>query len=91
MELCGRLKSNGFKVLTSSYWIFLLFFPVALIRGIKNLLIKKENARRNDLETSVNPILNGILCRMLYFENRKIAKGVRFPAGVSVFAVAEKK
>lgn len=88
-ELNEKLKANGFKILNSSYWIFLLFFPVALIRGIKNLLIKKQNARKNDLETPVNPVLNSFLTSLLYFENWFIEKGIRYPAGVSVFSVSE--
>lgn len=73
-----NIFSEHFKIMKNGYWNFSLFFPMFLIRRFK-----KEG---DDLkETS----LNSLLIKLLKLENLLIAKGIRFPVGVSTFIIAK--
>jgi SAM-dependent methyltransferase len=88
-ELRHLLASNGLRVERSSYWNFLLFFPVAVIRLIKKILPKRKAAGTGDMFTPPT-LINRALTAMLRLENRLLLSGVNYPVGVSVMAVGRK-
>lgn len=90
-ELLVMLKNNGFEIIKSGYWNFLLFPAVLAMRLFKNfsgLFVKKKTGRPE----SSNPhsLLNDFLYKALIFENFLVKKNVSFPFGVSIFVVARK-
>jgi 2-polyprenyl-3-methyl-5-hydroxy-6-metoxy-1,4-benzoquinol methylase len=87
-ELRRLLADNGFQVVRSSYWNFLLFWPVALIRLIRRLRPKDE-AFAGDIRPAP-ALLNRALTRLLRCENALLLRGLNFPVGVSVMAVGRK-
>ena len=78
------ISKNDFKIIRLGYWNFLLFLPYTVIN-----FLKSKN-KKEDRLVALNPILNGILIKMLSFENFLIKKGVNFPFGISLFVVLEK-
>lgn len=81
-----KCKDVGFNIISSSYWNFLLFFPVALVRKIKFF---SQNDGKGDLKKH-NPIVNKLFYSILELENN-LLRFVNFPIGLSVFVIAEKK
>jgi 2-polyprenyl-3-methyl-5-hydroxy-6-metoxy-1,4-benzoquinol methylase len=88
-QLLSLLSAAGFDVQKSSYWNFTLFLPTALYRIIAKLTQKelKPEAQLFGLPKSINAILLGLLRA----ENTLLRLGLRFPFGVSVWAIAHKK
>jgi SAM-dependent methyltransferase len=83
-EIVFKLKSEGFEILKSSYWNFLAFFPVFIIRIIKKIF----KIRTNDFY-SFPLFLNKIIAYFVFVENF-LLNYINFPFGVSVFVVARK-
>jgi len=88
-ELSRLLAGNGFDVLRSSYWNFALFFPVAAIRLLKRLMPKREASGAGDMFLPPMPVNRG-LTLLLRCENWLLLRGLNYPVGVSVMAVARK-
>jgi len=82
------LQEAGFKVISSSYWNFLLFFPAAIIRIPQKIF--HLNNQSKDQAYRLNRIINSLLKMLLKVENSLILLGIRFPFGVSVFSLARK-
>jgi SAM-dependent methyltransferase len=84
-EFLGKIEKEGFTVLKSSYFNFLLFFPILLSRRMIHLLglkIKSEN--------EINfPLLNFFL-KAIFSVEPYILKYLSFPFGVSIFCMARK-
>lgn len=87
--LTRLLKEANFRVCSSSYWNFTLFFPTSVLRIFQRLLLNRKRDKRDHLY-NVNPGVNSFLTRLLKIENL-ISMKAGFPFGVSVFAVAVKE
>ena len=83
-----KLFEKDFTPLKISYFNFLLFLPMFLLRKIFNVFpnILKE---RDELDIN-NKFLNNFLYKIFSFE-ASLLKHVNFPVGVSLIAVARKK
>lgn len=84
-ELLKKIEGQGFRVIRSSYFNFLLFFPILLVRwGVRclNLTIQSENR--------INfPLMNYIL-RQIFLLEPYLLRYISFPFGVSIFCIAQK-
>lgn len=85
-ELKEKIGKAGFNIITSGYWNFILFFPVGLMRRIKN---SRKNSKQSDDLSNTSPFLNTILYNWMKFENL-IFHHLGFPLGVSTFCYAFK-
>jgi hypothetical protein len=85
-QITEKLRTVGFDVLKSSYFNFLLFFPIFIARQTIRLLKLKIRS-----ENEVNfPLLNSIL-KTLFSLEVNLLKYVSFPFGVSILCIARKK
>jgi len=84
-ELAKLAKRHGFIVKETSYWNFTLYMPHFFATKVKNLL----NVQTPSLH-AVNPFFNSLLYGLFSLENACIALGIKFPFGVSCFALLEK-
>jgi len=83
-ELISKLKTEGFEMLKSSYWNFFAFFPVFIVRIVKNFFRVKSN----DFY-SFPLFLNFMITHIILLENF-LLNYINLPFGVSVFAVSKK-
>jgi len=88
-HLISLLDSSGFQVLRASYWNAVLFAPVAAVRLLMRAT-RRVHAVDGDQLRVAHPIVNHALLGLLKLENRLLAKGVNWPLGVSVFAIAQR-
>lgn len=88
-ELINLLESANFKIVRSSYWNFIMFFPSFLIRMAQRLFAGKKSMPCDQFY-AVSPVTNKALINLLRWENSLLMK-TGFPFGVSVFAVAVKR
>ena len=91
-QLNGLLSSFHLKF--SSYFNFWLFFPIAMVRFILNLLPKKNSKTSSGSDNEVfssSGLLNSILKQIFKIEKHFLIKGVRFPVGVSILSIGIKK
>ncbi len=86
--LIDILKKSGFQIEKKSYWNFMLFLPSFFIRASQRLF--KKSSKASDQLYEINSFINWTLIVLLKFENR-VLKFIKFPFGVSVFAVSKKK
>jgi len=92
-ELVKLLKNNNFKIVKSGYWNFFLFFPTLLWRLFDTLFskFKQEEVKNKSGNIFFPPqFINKLLILILRFETRIIQR-IRFPLGVSVFAIGSKQ
>ena len=90
-ELVELLDAHHFAVERSSYWNFLLFFPIALVRLVQKVFPPRRHAQsRGDLFKPPE-VINGLLAWLLRCENRLMRWGVDFPFGVSAMVVGRKR
>ena len=85
MDITEKLRHEGFNIIRSSYFNFLLFFPILLMRrmiGFFGLKIESENKINHPL---INFILKAIFSLEPYF-----LKYISFPFGVSILCVGRK-
>ena len=87
-ELVEKLDNAGFSIEKSSYWNFILFFPILIFRKVQKFRIKPENKSDGDLKS--NRILNFLFYHLLNIEN-KLLKLINFPFGISVFCISSQK
>ena len=85
--LMNALKKANFKVERISFWNFMLFFPISLLKLSQHLL-KNKNQNKNQMYKT-NRLVNNFLPYLLGLENW-ILRRVNFPFGLSLFAVARK-
>jgi SAM-dependent methyltransferase len=84
-EIVNRLKGAGFDILKSSYFNFLLFFPILFGRWtihFLNLKIESEN--------KVNFSMLNLLLRAIFSLEVYVLKYFSFPFGVSIFCIARR-
>jgi len=85
-EIVKKLREAGFDILKSSYFNFILFFPILFARFIIRLFgfkIESENELNFPL---INFFLKVIFSLELY-----VLKYFSFPFGVSIFCIARKR
>ncbi len=85
-QIVNRLKGMGFEILKSSYFNFLLFFPILIARWtirLFRLQIESEN--------EINSPLINLLLKTLFSVEIHFLKYFSFPFGVSIFCIARKK
>lgn len=88
-QLLRVLSENNFKIVRSSYWNFVLFFPVSIIRITGRLLNRGKHEPKDQL-FDFGFIINKLLESLLWLENL-LLRIIGFPLGVSVFAIAQKR
>ncbi len=89
LELERKVRGAGFSLEQVSYWNTLLFFPIALVRFILQVLPYASHKSTGQLH-GTNPFINGLLKRLLLLENAYLGSGRNFPFGVSLMVVAKK-
>jgi len=87
-QLKKRLKKAGYHIEYISYWNFSLFFPTALVRTFQNIF-RRNTEQKKDQLYKANTFINKIITLLLKCENW-LLKLLKFPVGVSVFAVCKK-
>ena len=81
-----KLEHEGFTILKSSYFNFILFIPILVVRRMIRLFGLKIES-----ENEINsPLINFFLKAIFSFESY-ILKYFLFPFGVSIFCIAQKK
>jgi hypothetical protein len=85
--LVQNLDKIGFKVITATYRLPLLFFVMFVKKYIEKLFNKKNV--ESDLKF-LPSFINGAFLQMNRFENKIITKGINIPFGSSLFIVAKK-
>lgn len=89
-ELTRLLTDSGFTIKRSSYWNFMLFLPISLVRILKrHLAPSTQSTDEGDLKMPAG-WMNWLLSALLYCENRPLRSGVNWPWGVSVMALCTK-
>ena len=84
-EIVNKLQQEGFKIMKSSYFNFLLFFPIFLVRRLIHLF-----GLRIESENEINsPIINFFL-KAIFSLEPYILKYCSFPFGVSIYCIAKK-
>ncbi|MFX0101005.1 MAG: class I SAM-dependent methyltransferase [Candidatus Hodarchaeota archaeon] len=86
-QLVSILRMLDFKILRAGYWNFSSFIPSLITKFMDKL----HSRPKKDQLFDFGPKINGILTQILKLENYILSKGVNFPLGVSVFAIAQKK
>ncbi len=76
-----KLELTGFKIHRSSYWNFMLFFPIAIIRILQRIFKSKAEHQLYEM----NPLINKLFTYLMAVENKILTK-LNFPVGISVFA-----
>lgn len=91
-QLLQGLKIARFAIERSSYWNTFLFPPVAVIRSIKRTFRGKESSAAAGIGDLFMPprLLNAAFLAVMRLENRFFSRGVNWPFGVSVMAVARR-
>ena len=85
-EITPMLKSKGFTVLYSSYFNFLLFPIILMIRLLERLI--NASIRKNDLRQE-NKIINYIFKKIFTLESTFLPH-ITLPFGVSIITIGGK-
>ncbi len=79
------------KLIFSTYFNFLLFFPIALFRLLSSLFNRsKSETLKTDSEIEVSPIVNRVLQQLFCAENTFLKRQIKLPVGVSILATFRK-
>jgi SAM-dependent methyltransferase len=93
-ELRQRVEANGFDIVRSGYWNVGLLAPTAAMRLLARVRPKparNDDAAQQDDFKELNPLVNGAILALMNLENRMLAAGVDFPAGVSTWVIARRR
>lgn len=88
-EVEGYFSNNEWRILKSSYRVFLLFIPVMLIKLIKRLVFSHKSDLVSD-QYIPPQIINDLLTHLQIFENRLFLR-VNLPIGSSIFLLIQKQ
>ncbi len=92
-ELEELLKANGFELVYGSYFNFILFFPILLVRVLSKMLPKKKTDKStgSDFEKfSSNDFLNRMLYKVFSMELTFLKWNIKLPLGVSAMIIGKK-
>lgn len=78
---------NGFEIVRSSYWNFVLFFPLFIYRLLERLRLTSAQMAQLRHHSS---LINNLFAHILTVENLFLRLGLTYPFGASVFVVAKK-
>jgi len=84
-EITAKLKEAGFDLLRSSYFNFILFFPILFARRMIHLV-----GLRIESENKINSPLINFFLKTIFSLEPSILKYFSIPFGVSIFCVAKK-
>lgn len=87
LKLENKIKKVGFKINRTSYWNFILFFPVYILR-ILQCFFSRDKKKKDQLY-QFNFLLNRILKNLLKIENYFL-RFINFPIGISIFVICNK-
>ena len=78
-------QKEGNKIFVS-YFNFILFLPIYLIRQLSNLFISDEKrpGSGSDFETFKPGIMNTLLYKLMGFESKLLNSNFKLPFGVSI-------
>jgi hypothetical protein len=91
-QVLRMLTGAGFAVEFATYRLC-GFFPLLLAWRLLSRMTASAGGNEpvvSDVAHVPSPFLNNMLLRLLKIENRLVVRGVRFPVGTSVFALARK-
>lgn len=83
-ELVQLIKEQGFRVLKSFYFNFLLLAPIFMMRKLLKMLGKKQN------ENEINSSLINKIFQAIFTLDVKLAKVLPIPFGVSCCVIVQK-
>jgi SAM-dependent methyltransferase len=86
-ELKEKLEAAGFKVRRISFFMFILFPIVYLVRKIQTY--PKDTQLKHVHEVQVVPVINGLFLALFRFE-KTLLRAFNLPIGSSLIAVAQK-
>jgi len=92
-QLSERVQAAGFVIEDSGYWNWALFFPTAAARvtaSIRAALMPPTPDAEHDRFAELRPGLNAVVREWMLLENRLMARGARFPLGMSTWVIASK-
>jgi len=92
-QLNQLFTDKQFQLADSSYFNFWLFFPIAAVRFLLNLLPKKKGTETSGSDNEVlssSGILNKLMFSIFHSEKALLKTGIRFPFGVSIFSLGTK-
>lgn len=87
------LQKAGLKKTTSSYFNFWLFFPIATIRTILNIIPRKKSIKSSGSDNEIfrsSKIINVIAFSIFKSERLLLRKGIKLPFGVSILSIGTK-
>jgi hypothetical protein len=85
-EFLRKLEHEGFTILKSSYFNFILFIPILVARRMIRLL-GLEIASENEINS---PLIN-FFFKAIFSMEVYVLKYFSFPFGVSIFCIAKKR
>lgn len=91
-QLKNVLFAEDFEIKEHGYWNIFLFFPVVVVRFLKNMFSTKDspNTEHSGDLSLLNPIVNKAIYGLLRIEQAML-KFIRMPFGVSTYIVLTKK
>lgn len=84
-ELRAKLTASGFEMVRTTYFIMMLFFPIAVIRVWQGIF--KKNVSPKTSHVILPRWVNFVIERLLALE-RVLCRHVNLPFGVSIVAIA---
>jgi hypothetical protein len=84
-EILGKIETEGFTIMESSYFNFFLFFPIAFGRRLIRLFGLKIES-----ENKINSPLVNFFLKTIFSIEPYLLKYLSFPFGVSIFCIAKK-
>lgn len=84
-EFERKMKAEGFTIMRSSYFNFILFFPIFFARRLIRLL-----GLRIESENKINSPLVNFFLKVIFSLEPYFLKYLSFPFGVSIFCIAKK-
>lgn len=84
-HIVSKLNAAAFTISRQSYWNFLLFFPMSILRKLQ----RGNQSKPKDSLYVISNLVNKLLTFILKIENTTLSF-LNFPLGVSAFAVANK-
>jgi SAM-dependent methyltransferase len=88
-EFKSVFTQNGLMVKQFTYWNFLMFFPVFLLRSFFKLLGENKKTTLVQIRTPIW-IFNEILKGLIFLENKLILEKFRLPIGISCMVTSKK-
>jgi SAM-dependent methyltransferase len=85
-EIANKLREAGFEISRSSYFNFILFFPILMARRMIHLLGLKIAS-----ENEINSPLINFFFKAIFSMEVYVLKYFSFPFGVSIFCIAKKR